>query len=111
MGVDTLAPGRGNKLPDRAPTRVHIKVATKIEEGDGDTESRTSRNSVIIESGKAVGMELVCQWAGGRIAEEGSPVWAEKRLRQKHCRRVGFGVFWMSSVSACGIDSAVIVWR
>ncbi|KAM5544746.1 hypothetical protein V8D89_001644 [Ganoderma adspersum] len=44
------------QLPDRAPTRIDIKVATEIEEGDGDAQSRTSRSSVIIEGGKVAGM-------------------------------------------------------
>ncbi|KAM5544747.1 hypothetical protein V8D89_001645 [Ganoderma adspersum] len=41
----------GHKLPERAPTRIDIKVATEIEEGDGDGV-RTSHSSVIIEGGK-----------------------------------------------------------
>ena len=46
----------GNKLPDRAPTRIDIKVATEIEEGDGDAQSRTSHSSVIVEEGKVAGV-------------------------------------------------------
>ncbi|KAM5544109.1 hypothetical protein V8D89_002295 [Ganoderma adspersum] len=44
------------QLPDRTPTRIDIKVATEIEEGDGDTQSRTSHSSAITEGGKAVGI-------------------------------------------------------
>ncbi|KAI1792178.1 hypothetical protein LXA43DRAFT_364882 [Ganoderma leucocontextum] len=42
------------QLPERAPTRIDIKVATEIEEGDGDV--RTSHSSMIIEEGKVVGI-------------------------------------------------------
>ncbi|KAM5544745.1 hypothetical protein V8D89_001643 [Ganoderma adspersum] len=44
------------QLPETAPTRIDINVATEIEEGDGDTQSRTSHSSVIIEDGKVLGM-------------------------------------------------------
>ena len=49
-------PNWGHKLPEHGPTRIDIKVATEIEEGDGDAQSRTSHSSMIIEEGKVVGM-------------------------------------------------------
>ncbi|PIL32334.1 hypothetical protein GSI_05580 [Ganoderma sinense ZZ0214-1] len=46
------------QLPERAPTRIDIKVATEVEEGDAgeDSLSRTSHSSMIIEEGKVVRM-------------------------------------------------------
>ena len=39
-------------MPDLTPTKIDIKVATEIEEGDGDAQSGTSQSSVISERGK-----------------------------------------------------------
>ena len=43
-------------MPDLTPTRIDIKVATEVEEGDGDAQSGTSHSSVISECGKIGGM-------------------------------------------------------
>nr|VWO94700.1 TonB-dependent hemoglobin/transferrin/lactoferrin family receptor (Transferrin-binding protein A) (Vep20) [Ganoderma boninense] len=56
LGLLLLARGTRYKLPERAPTRIDIKVATEVEEGDGGspTGGRTSHSSVIgIGEGKA----------------------------------------------------------
>ncbi|PIL32336.1 hypothetical protein GSI_05582 [Ganoderma sinense ZZ0214-1] len=44
------------QLPERTPTRIDIKVATEVEGGDGESPSRTSHSSMIIEEGKVVRM-------------------------------------------------------